>query len=103
MAESTKTPKKPSLGRKKHFMVDGNRLTLLIAGSERLAALIGLIDGAKHSLRLLYYIYTDDDTGRMVRAAMERALGSEQNQIEPVGNLVDAIFDGNARHSERSA
>ena len=74
MAESTKTPKKPSLGRKKHFMVDGNRLTLLIAGSERLAALIGLIDGAKHSLRLLYYIYTDDDTGRMVRAAMERAL-----------------------------
>jgi cardiolipin synthase len=72
--KSTKTPKKPSLGRKKHFMVDGNRLTLLIEGHERLDALIGLIDGARHSLRLLYYIYTDDETGRLVRAAMDRAL-----------------------------
>ena len=73
MAESTKTPKKPALGRKKHFTVDGNRLTLLIEGSVRLKALIDLIDGAKHSLRLLYYIYTPDETGRMVRDAMERA------------------------------
>ena len=58
----------------KHFKVDGNRLTLLIAGPARLKALIGLIDGAKQTLRLLYYIYTDDDTGREVRAAMARAL-----------------------------
>ena len=74
MPESTKTPKKPSQSRKRHFTVDGNRLTLLIVGSERLEALIALIDGAKHSLRLLYYIYTGDETGRLVRAAMERAL-----------------------------
>ena len=86
MPESTKTPKKPSLGRKKHFTVDGNRLTLLIAGSERLEALIGLIDGARRSLRLLYYIYTDDETGRMVRAAMERALDR--------GVKVSLIVDG---------
>jgi len=62
------------MGRKKHFTVDGNRLTLLIEGSVRLKALIDLIDGAQHSLRLLYYIYTPDETGRMVRDAMERAL-----------------------------
>jgi cardiolipin synthase len=72
--KSTKTPRKPGLGRKKHFTVEGDRLTLLIEGHERLDALIGLIDGARHSLRLLYYIYTDDETGRLVRAAMERAL-----------------------------
>jgi cardiolipin synthase len=63
--ESTKT---------RHFTVDGNRLTLLIAGKQRLDALLGLIDGAKHSLRLLYYIYTDDETGRTVREAMTRAI-----------------------------
>ena len=62
------------MGRKKHFTVDGNRLTLLVEGSVRLKALIDLIDGAQHSLRLLYYIYTPDETGRMVRDAMERAL-----------------------------
>jgi len=84
--ESIKTPKKPNLGRKTHFMVEGNRLTPLIAGTERLEALIGLIDGAEHSLRLLYYIYTDDDTGRIVRAAMERALDR--------GVAVSLIVDG---------
>jgi len=81
-----KTPKKPGLGRKKHFVVDGNRLTLLIEGHERRTALIGLIDEAQHSLRLLYYIYTDDDTGRLVRAAMERALDR--------GVKVSLIVDG---------
>lgn len=91
MPESTKTrpvtaTRRPSLGRRKHFTVDGNRLTLLIAGQERLGALIGLIDGAKHSLRLLYYIYTPDGTGRMVREAMERALDR--------GVKVSLIVDG---------
>jgi len=89
--ESTKTrpvtaTRRPNLGRRKHFTVDGNRLTLLIAGQERLGALIGLIDGAKHSLRLLYYIYTPDGTGRMVREAMERALDR--------GVKVSLIVDG---------
>ncbi len=52
------------------FAVDGNRLTLLEAGPERLTALIGLIDGARQSLRILYYIYADDDAGQRVNAAM---------------------------------
>ncbi len=55
------------------FEVDGNRLTPLIEGSERLDALLALIDGAQHSLRLLYYIYADDNAGRRVRDALLEA------------------------------
>jgi cardiolipin synthase A/B len=54
--------------------VDGNRLTLLIEGPERLAALLALIDGAERSVRLLYYMYKDDQSGTLVYLAMERAL-----------------------------
>ncbi len=57
------------------FEVDGNRLTPLVGGGERLDALLALIDGAKHSLRLLYYIYADDRAGRRVRDALAEALG----------------------------
>ena len=55
-------------------MVDGNRLTLYPEGPERLTALLGLIDGADTSLRLLYYIYRGDASGDLVRAALDRAL-----------------------------
>ncbi|MDQ3075416.1 MAG: phosphatidylserine/phosphatidylglycerophosphate/cardiolipin synthase family protein [Pseudomonadota bacterium] len=54
--------------------VDHNRLTLLTEGPERLTALLGLIDGARTSLRLLYYIYRGDRSGDLVRAALDRAL-----------------------------
>lgn len=50
--------------------VGGNRLTLLPDGPERLEALIALIDGATESLRVLYYIWADDGTGRRVRDAL---------------------------------
>ncbi len=50
--------------------VAGNRLTLHEEGPERLAALIALIDGAEESLRILYYIWTDDEAGRRVRDAL---------------------------------
>ncbi|MEO7504349.1 MAG: phosphatidylserine/phosphatidylglycerophosphate/cardiolipin synthase family protein [Sphingomicrobium sp.] len=56
------------------MMVDGNRLTLITDGPERLAALLALIDGARTSLRLLYYIYTDDVSGAAVRDALTRAI-----------------------------
>ena len=52
------------------FTVDGNRLTLLDTGPRRLDALLALIDGARHDLRILYYIYADDETGRRVNAAL---------------------------------
>ena len=53
----------------------GNRLTLLPDGPERLEALIALIDDAQESLRILYYIWTDDVSGRRVRDALLAATG----------------------------
>lgn len=52
------------------FTVDGNRLTLLDTGPRRLDALLALIDGAERSLRILYYIYADDESGRRVNDAL---------------------------------
>ena len=54
--------------------VDDNRLTLYTEGPDRLTALLGLIDGADRSLRLLYYIYRGDVSGGIIRAALDRAL-----------------------------
>lgn len=54
--------------------VDSNRLTLLDTGPRRLQALIDLIDGARHSLRIIYYIYVDDGAGAAVGAALIRAV-----------------------------
>jgi cardiolipin synthase len=53
--------------------VAGNRLTLVSDGPERLEALIALIDGAKESLRILYYIWLNDASGRRVRDALVTA------------------------------
>jgi cardiolipin synthase len=47
--------------------VAGNRLQFLPDGPERLDALLDLIRGATHSLRLLYYIYEPDRAGARVR------------------------------------
>ena len=55
-------------------LVDGNRLTFLPEGAERLERLLALIDGAQQSLRLLYYIYTNDRSGDLVRAALFKAM-----------------------------
>lgn len=50
--------------------VDGNVLTVLTRGHDRLSGLIALIEGAQTSLRLLYYIFARDAAGHRVRAAM---------------------------------
>lgn len=55
------------------FTVDGNQLTMLDTGPRRLQALIDLIDGAEQSLRIIYYIYVDDNAGAKVRDALIRA------------------------------
>ncbi len=52
------------------FEVEGNRLRLVVAGPERLDALVAMIDGATQSLRALYYIYADDDAGTRVHTAL---------------------------------
>ncbi len=52
------------------FDIDGNRMTMLDTGPRRLDALIALIGGAAHSLRMIYYIYVDDEAGARVRQAL---------------------------------
>ncbi len=59
----------------KPFTVDGNRLTMLPGGPERMEALLGLIRSAERSLRVLYYIYVDDSAGAAVRDALIEAAG----------------------------
>jgi cardiolipin synthase len=68
------------------FEVDGNRLTLLIEPEERLWGLLALIDGARESLRLLYYTFADDRSGARVRDALIHACGR--------GVHVNLIIDG---------
>ena len=72
--------------------VAGNRLTLLPDGPPRLETLIALIDGAGESLRLLYYIWEDDATGRRVRDALLRAI----ERGVKVSLLVDGFGAANA-------
>jgi cardiolipin synthase len=54
--------------------IDGNRLTFIPDGPDRFRELMALIDGAKKSLRLLYYIYSADTVGGQVRDALLRAM-----------------------------
>ncbi|MDK2768188.1 MAG: phosphatidylserine/phosphatidylglycerophosphate/cardiolipin synthase family protein [Sphingomonas sp.] len=56
------------------FAIAGSRLQLLDTGPRRLDALLELIAGARRSLRLLYYIYSDDAVGVRVRDAMIAAV-----------------------------
>jgi cardiolipin synthase len=59
--------------------VDGNRLTLLPDGPDRLEAILDMIGNARTSLRLLYYTYSADRSGALVRDALieaaERGVG----------------------------
>ena len=79
MGKPTKPRKRPAKPAKsdlesRRLTVDGNRLTLLPDGPERFEALIALIDGAKHSLRLLYYTFLADAAGERVKQALLRAV-----------------------------
>ena len=53
--------------------VDGNRLVLLPDGPDRLKAILDLIGKASSSVRLLYYIFAGDASGRLVRDALVEA------------------------------
>lgn len=50
--------------------VDAHRLTVIIDGDARLSRLLGLINTARHSLRLCYYIFCDDPVGTAVRESL---------------------------------
>jgi cardiolipin synthase len=53
--------------------VDGNRLEMLETGAERLDAILRLINEAKESLRLIFYIFAEDEAGTTVRDALVAA------------------------------
>jgi cardiolipin synthase A/B len=54
---------------------DGNRVELLVGGSEFFPALIAAIEGAKDEIYLETYIYHDDDTGRRITDVLAAAAG----------------------------
>ncbi len=85
-AQLLSTPPPSTPPEQPRFRVDGHDLTLLDTGSRRLEALLALIEGARISLRILYYIYTDDAAGRRVRDAMIAAARR--------GVAVSVIIDG---------
>ncbi len=53
--------------------VPGNRITLLESGAAYFPALRAAIDAAQRELYLETYIFEDDDTGRLIAAALSRA------------------------------
>ena len=65
--------------------VDGNRLVVLTDGPDRLEAILDLIGNARSSVRLLYYMFAGDGSGRRVRDAL---LAARQRGVE-VSVLID--------------
>lgn len=53
--------------------LNGNRLSISGNGPDLRDMLIDLIDGAQNSVRLYYYIFADDGSGRLVLAHLIRA------------------------------
>ncbi|HVM38355.1 MAG TPA: phosphatidylserine/phosphatidylglycerophosphate/cardiolipin synthase family protein [Sphingomicrobium sp.] len=53
--------------------IAGTRLELVESGEARLQAILDLIDGAEHSVRLLFYIFVADRVGRRIRDALAAA------------------------------
>jgi len=76
------------------FTVEGNRLTMLTEGPDRLLHLLALIGSAKRSLRVLYYIYVDDEVGTAVRDALIDAAGRGVK----VSLIVDGLGSENAQN-----
>jgi len=50
--------------------IHGNRLTVLEHGPDLRDALISLIDEAQHSLKVCYYIFDSDASGRLILARL---------------------------------
>jgi cardiolipin synthase len=55
--------------------IDGHSFRLLPGGPERLVALLDLIEGARESVKLAFYIFATDDSSVRVRDALAAAAG----------------------------
>jgi len=67
-------------------IVADNRLEAIVSGADRFAALMALIERARRSLRLYYYIFADDRAGLAVRESLLDAINR--------GVSVSLIVDG---------
>ena len=75
--------------------VDGNRLILLPDGPDRLEAILELIASARASVRVLYYIFAGDSSGRQVRDAL---IAARRRGIEVSVLIDDFGSSGNPAH-----
>jgi len=75
------------------FTVDGSRLTMITEGPDRLLRLLELIGSAERTLRVLYYIYVDDEVGTAIRDALIDAAGRGVK----VSLIVDGLGSENAQ------
>ncbi len=71
--------------------LDGNRFELVVDGPASWATLIALINGAKTSLKLYYYIFEADVSGHAVREALLDAI----NRGVAVSLIVDGFGSSN--------
>lgn len=53
--------------------VAGHAIAIVTDGPTRLERLLAMIDGARNTIRMIFYIYADDSCGRAVREALTRA------------------------------
>jgi cardiolipin synthase A/B len=67
--------------------VEGHRLSLFVSGADRFQALLTIINDAKRSLRLFFYIFGDDAAALQVREALIDA----RNRGVDVTLLVDSF------------
>ena len=77
--------------------LNGNRLTVIEEGAALRDGLVALIDGARESLKLYYYIFADDGSGRLIceRLVAARARGVAVTlMIDGFGsaNTPDSLF-----------
>lgn len=78
-----------------HFVVAGHDLHVVHMPGDRLAAILGLIGAAQHSLRMFFYMFASDPTGTEVLTA----LVSAANRGVKVQLIIDGF--GSAEISDR--
>jgi cardiolipin synthase len=76
-------------------IIAGNSLNLVYAPGKRLAALLQILDGAEHSLKIFYYMFENDEAGTLV---MDRLLAACQRGVS-VELIVDSFGSNGAEPS----
>jgi cardiolipin synthase A/B len=78
----------------KQFTVDGHDINVLIEPDDRLNAILGVIGGAKVSLRMFSYMFGNDATGEEVLAALTAAA----RRGVAVYLIIDSFGSGDTPH-----